>query len=440
MATHALDPVNPGVLTPAVKSTHFQLNADKNFHFEMLRVLSCATTNGADIAEVLSRCPKINSGDFETWASAWKELAERVEEQAKESDATTSSGKTSARNAFLRAATYYRTADFFLHGNPEDPRIMTWWVKHLQMFDRALAYLPYKAHRIRIEAKIEHSNFHIPTIFYSASDDKSGRKPTLIVGNGFDGSQEEMLHVIGWPALERGFNVISYEGPGQPSVRRYQNRGFIVEWEKVVTPIVDHLHKHQEELNVDVDKLGLWGHSMGGLLGLRAVAFEHRIKAFIACDGVRKLESIIPKRVITSLHEGKADQLLKDIKNGKEETGLRWVVTHGAWAMFDKDEFPKGLESSEDLEKLVKKVQQFNLDGIIEQVGCKVFVGDAADDMFFNGQPKELADALGSNATHHIFGKADDSDTHCQVGAMAVLAQKTMDWFENVVTKKSEEL
>jgi hypothetical protein len=32
--------------------------------------------------------------------------------------------KVSAREAYLRASSYYRTAEFFLHENPEDPRIV----------------------------------------------------------------------------------------------------------------------------------------------------------------------------------------------------------------------------------------------------------------------------------------------------------------------------
>jgi hypothetical protein len=46
---------------------------------------------------------------------------------------------------------------------------------------------------------------------------------------------------MGKAVLERGYNIITYEGPGQPTTRREQNLAFIVEWEKVVTPVVDYL-------------------------------------------------------------------------------------------------------------------------------------------------------------------------------------------------------
>ncbi|KAI0167811.1 2,6-dihydropseudooxynicotine hydrolase [Pestalotiopsis sp. NC0098] len=430
MTTVAHNTSTAGGPAKPTETSHFKLNPDENFHFEILRVLNCAPSNGADIAEVLARCPKIKPGDFESWAAAWTELAERVEKQAGESDPSTSSGRTSARNAYLRAASYYRNADFFLHGNPQDPRIMSLWDKHLKMFEAGISLMPYETQRMNIETS---HGFHIPATLYKASDANKGLRPTLIIGNGFDGSQEEMLHIIGWQALERGFNVMSYEGPGQPTVRRYQGLGFIPKWEKVVTPVVDYLEAHQKDLNVDFNKLGLWGQSMGGMLGLRAVAFEHRFKAYIACDGVWNVDSIIPKALLEDFNEEYAQKLLETIKTSNAETGLRWLMTHGSWAMFDEKKFPKDLERPADIKALVDQFRKFNLDGVVDQVECKVFVGDADDDIFFKGQPKKLADALGDKATYHLFSSADDSDAHCQVGAVAVLAQKTLDWFEKVV-------
>lgn len=48
----------------------------------------------------------------------------------------------------------------------------------------------------------------------------------MLMFNGFDGSQEEMLHIAGFDALERGFQVLTFEGPGQPTVVREQGLWF----------------------------------------------------------------------------------------------------------------------------------------------------------------------------------------------------------------------
>ena len=38
------------------------------------------------------------------------------------------------------------------------------------------------------------------------------KRPTIVLCNGYDASQEDIYHNIGVAALERGFNVITYEG------------------------------------------------------------------------------------------------------------------------------------------------------------------------------------------------------------------------------------
>ncbi|RKL01743.1 hypothetical protein BFJ71_g5072 [Fusarium oxysporum] len=95
---------------------------------------------------------------------------------------------------------------------------------------------------------------------------------------------------MGKAILERGMNVITYEGPGQPTVRRKQNLGFIHEWEKVVTPVVDYLLTRPE---VDPKSIGLLGYSFGGMLAPRAAAFEHRLAPVFAVDGVYEFASVV---------------------------------------------------------------------------------------------------------------------------------------------------
>src|SRR3569833_200216 len=114
-----------------------------------------------------------------------------------------------------------------------------------------------------------------------------------------------MLHVAGFAALERGYNVITYEGPGQPSVVRYQRRGFIAEWETVVTPVVDYLFTRPE---VDTSRIALLGYSMGGFLAVRAAASEHRLAAVMAADAVYSLHqshsSQLSPELLTKLPSG----------------------------------------------------------------------------------------------------------------------------------------
>ena len=100
-----------------------QLSPDESFHYELLRNLSHARYFGADIGEILEAAHSIESGNFESFATTFEKLATRVRHQADQIDAT--KYPVSARDAYFRASTYFRPADFFLHGRPDDPRINT---------------------------------------------------------------------------------------------------------------------------------------------------------------------------------------------------------------------------------------------------------------------------------------------------------------------------
>jgi dipeptidyl aminopeptidase/acylaminoacyl peptidase len=94
-------------------------------------------------------------------------------------------------------------------------------------------------------------------------------KPTLIMHTGFDGSA----------AIERGYNVLAFDEPGQYGPLHREGLVFRPDWEKVVTPVVDFALRQP---GVDPKRIALMGISMGGYLAPRAAAFEKRLAALIA--------------------------------------------------------------------------------------------------------------------------------------------------------------
>lgn len=400
----------------------FRLSSDESFHFEILRSLSHARYYGADINEVLGVASRIEAGKFESFSNEFNRLADRVYAQANEINSQ--KYPVSARDAYFRASTYFRAADFYLHGNPDDPRIMDLWEKQTEAFDKALKLLPNPGERVTLKG----SGFDIPGIFYPASND-SHAKATIIMGTGYDGAQEELMHDSGFAALERGYNVMTYEGPGQPSVRRYQNLGFITDWEKVVTPVVDYLYTRSD---VDTTRIGLMGNSMGGWLALRAAAFEHRIACVIANDGVYDLGEAYTKsmphgmqHLLDSGDHTKMDQAIREaLKNPKAPAQMRWGIEQGVWS-FNVDS-PSAF---------MKKTKPMTLEGLENNITCPVWVGWAEHDQFFEGQPQQVKKALGDKAVLVKFTKEDSADHHCHVGATVLLAQRIFDWFEEVTSK-----
>ena len=94
---------------------------DPQFWFEISRLFGAADYGGALFGEVIGIAKSIKSGDYGSWYDGNNAFADRL---ANEADSQIKKGhKISARDNYLRACSYHRSAEFFLHANPADPRI-----------------------------------------------------------------------------------------------------------------------------------------------------------------------------------------------------------------------------------------------------------------------------------------------------------------------------
>lgn len=387
------------------------LSADPSFDFNLLRWLGGAPYHGADVAEVLKLAGRLTAGDFESWYSEFFSLAERV---AQEGWQDRPASPVTRRDRAFRAAAYYRAADFYLHGNPSDPRIKITWAEARDQFDRGIAELTPAGERVTVAA----DGFDIPAIYYRASTDPAPR-PTVLMFNGFDGSQEEMLHVSGFAALERGFHVLTFEGPGQPTVRREQGLGFRHDWEAVVSPVVDFCETIPE---IDAGRLALLGLSFGGYLAPRAAAFEPRIAAVITIDGLfdgyESVTNLLTPQLRALLGARDADGFNAAIRPAMDHgTGLRWWIEQGMWA------FRAGTPY-----EFYDRARRYTLAGVVDRIACPVLVCEASADDFNPGQADRLAAALGDRATLRSFTAGESAEAHSHLGAWVLMNGVVFDW------------
>lgn len=409
--------------TTTTNITEVQLSPDSDFHFEILRDISDSIySSGGDVGEILTAAAQIQPGNFTSYYEAFNTLANAVLTHAK--TINIHHFPVSAKDAYFKASTYFRSADFFLHGNPSDPRIYSLWDQQTAAFNTSLKLLPVPGKRVNIQA----DGFYIPAIWYPASTD-SAQKPTIIIGGGYDGGQEELWHQTGYSAHERGWNVLTYEGPGGAEPRRYQNIGFIPNWEVVVTPIVDYLLTLEV---VDPDAIGLVGLSFGGYLAPRASAFEKRLKATIALDGLYEFGPLFLKAFPPALtdfyYAGNAsgfDEAVKTYYDKQEAhnngTQFRWFIDQGCWSMNTTSPFT-----------WMSELQAYTLVNVTDLIPGPIFVADSATDTFFLGQGKILADKLGDKATYYNFG-ASTGVGHAGIGGVVMQNQVAFDWFQEVL-------
>lgn len=143
----------------------------------------------------------------------------------------------SAREAFFRAQNYYPVSRFLII-DPQDTRSIETWKLSKDCFNQAARLFPSSFEPIQIP----YEQTTLPGYFFKVNDDNNftnknknqKQKPILVVHGGFDSTLEELYFSAAAPALERGYNCLAFEGPGQEGVILSQKIPFRFDWEKLL--------------------------------------------------------------------------------------------------------------------------------------------------------------------------------------------------------------
>ncbi len=231
-----------------------------------------------------------------------------------------------AGEAYLRAAVSYHFSKFVWVVDPELNRRNT--LRAIRALYAAHALLDPTAERIEAqlgEAKVV-ANLRRP------SGDAS--VPLVILIPGLDSTKEEFF---AWETvfLLRGIATLSLDGPGQGET------GFALnirpDYEAAVAAILDAV-EHRPEL--DLDRVGAVGVSLGGHYVVRAAAFEPRLKAIAGISGPYDLGAgwdFMPSltREAIAYHTGAASE--REAHERASELNLAGVAARGASALHGGD-------------------------------------------------------------------------------------------------------
>ena len=182
----------------------------KNDDFEFMTELALGATyhRGADIGECLSTVARIKDGDAEAWFGEWKATGDRLADVARAAEAA--GRAVSASEAWLRAATYYDTATFFLDSSDDPERMLPTWELHRAAWEGFA-----RCHAPAIERiAIPYEDTELEGWFFRA-DDSGAERPLLILNNGSDGPVSAMWLQGAAGGLARGYNCLTFDGPGQ---------------------------------------------------------------------------------------------------------------------------------------------------------------------------------------------------------------------------------
>ena len=361
---------------------------------------------------------RISGTDLDSWHDAWAAAATRLYGQAQTSAAV---GETvSARNGFFRAANYFRTAGLFAMGVPLDPSLTEAHRQEVESFRRGAALLAVPPEIVQIP----YEGSFLPAYYFRAAADQAAR-PTVILTNGYDGTAEELYFTNGAAALDRGYDVLAFDGPGQGTMIIDHGIPFRPDWENVITPVVDFLQARPE---VDAERISLIGLSFGGYLAPRAATAEHRLAACISDCGPYDLFDAIARRLPGVLAKQLPDgnpTLLRTL-----DRVVRSVMNKptAGWAM-RRNLMVHGL--SDPLEYF-RIAPQYSLKGTEHLITCPTFVCSAEDDDL-SVDAKKLYDALTCPKQYLQFSSAEGAGQHCESGARTLFHARAFDWLDQVL-------
>lgn len=207
--------------------------------------------------------------EWTDWGREWMATAAVHERQAEE--AWDDGRRWSAVGGFLSAARCYHVAYFLTVHDPDLHR--QGLEKMVECHDRVLEYQEPAVEKI--------------TVPFAGADllgllslpRGNGPHPVVILLPGLD-STKETRHGGRGPLLRRGLAVLSLDGPGQGEMSLQLPLRH--DYEVAVSAAIDALAARPE---IDADRVGLIGSSLGGYYACRAAAFEPRLRAVVANCG-----------------------------------------------------------------------------------------------------------------------------------------------------------
>jgi pimeloyl-ACP methyl ester carboxylesterase len=387
---------------------------DKLFDAQWLRAAGHSSYGAAEIAECLEVARQIGGADPERWLAAWSGFASRLFEAAERSE---NAGRAaSARGAYMRASNYWRAAWTFLFQAPIDARALDAYRRHREAFIRAAKLMTPVGEAIRIpyEGKLLHG------YFFKAGADDAPRK-TLIINGGY-----EAVLFSGAAALERAYNALVFDGPGQGAAIFEDGLLFRPDWEKVIGPVVDYLFTRPE---VDRRRVALMGISFGGYLAPRAASFEPRLAALIADPGElslfeemkRRLPPFAARRLMDL--EGVVPRILEFVLSRRlRHTSQGWALRRGLLV--------HGLKTPIDYLRLTA-------DYVTERpeaIRCPTLICSAENDEI-GATARDLYDRLACSKTFLAFKASEGAGEHCESGARAWFNQRVFDWLDETLAK-----
>lgn len=238
------------------------------------------------------------------WCREWSKVAAVHEALADE--AVAAKRTVTASQAYLRAAICHHYGKHLFGAHPTEYRqahdAMMRCYRAAASFDSRMEYLviPYGGFTLRA---------------WLRRPVGVARAPVAIILPGLDACKEE-LHEWSNAFIERGMATVTLDGPGQGEVAF--DAPISPEWGKVIGAVIDCLGQRDD---VDSERVGVVGQSLGAIYAPLAAAFEPRLKACVANCGPFNFGPVLPQMPLVSQDLFRIRARLNTIEEGHRFAG-----------------------------------------------------------------------------------------------------------------------
>jgi dienelactone hydrolase len=355
--------------------------------YQFRRALGETQEGGGAVSEVFQAASRMKPGDDDSWHQEWLRVAERNDRRGDEEEKK--GHMRTAMNCWLRAADYYRSAEFWLL--PEDRRRLATFDKCERASHKWLKHLPGEVVEIPYEKGVS-----MPAYFIKPKGE--GKWPVLISFGGLDSFKDELWFMTGRGAVQRGIAVLMVDGPGQGGTLRRHRIPTRYDYEVPVGRCIDFL---LGRMDVDAARIAVSGSSLGGYYSARAGSKEHRLAACISHGAIWDVE-----------------QRFRDRGEGHA------LANHMKWVF-----------GAKSMAQAIDKARPFKLEGVLDEMRCPYLVLHGGHDVLGVENSKtvyEYARSKGVKVTLRLTSAEETGAEHCQHDNPTLGQELMIDWLADV--------
>jgi len=338
----------------------------------------------------------------DAWHSQWMMLGKRSERLADQDD---SNGRMlSAGAKYFRAAVYFMTAERMCKS--DSPIRIETYKRMLNVFRKGAERRAKQMEWVEVPYK----DTSLPALFYPASKDVINNQqdqPCIIHFDGLDVMKEFLfLAGIAEAYAARGISTLLIDHPGVGEALRLRNLKLFPETEIPAGAAVDYLEGRSD---INSDRIGMAGISLGGYYVPRAAGFEHRLKCAVAWGAINDYGKITQGRL--------------------DGTGTKLSVSH--W-----EEHMNWVFGTTSPQEILDVTGRMNLDEAVKNIQCPLLVihGEGDRQIPLEMAQKTIREAINSpRAELKVFGSEDGGIEHCQVDHGALAVEYMTDWVAEVL-------